>query len=453
MGAVVADIAGWVVPPIGGQSAGGESSPKRGARGDWWSRSSGIKVPVVADCVDEPFFRERLCGRKHGANRSKLRAQAFLEVLLGSQYVSLKRDPVPLVVVVGSKGKGTAAAYASAVLAAAGLRVGTLTSPGFRSHRERIRVDGRSLTPAEFSALAMTINETLGRYGPNLPHDGYLSPTGLFTMAGIFHFLNIGCDVWVFEEGMGGKSDEVSLLSPRVVAVTRIFEEHVGILGGNIQEIAEDKLGVVTEQTTRVVTLQGQDPAAMEVISSVAKNRIQAVDGQRLPALTWPPGLGMQNGQLGYIAGMELIRHLGVARPGRGSATRLLGNLQLPGRLSVHYEGNRTWILDCAINRVGLETAIQWVSARYGRPDDVLVSLPDTKSPLGIDDALSGLRVTKVKARASHLCYEGWGAGSPYLDGVVQVELGPVVLAVGTVSFIAEVLEFLGAPVDEWWAQ
>ncbi|HZS22694.1 MAG TPA: hypothetical protein VFA63_17135 [Pseudonocardiaceae bacterium] len=100
-----------------------------------------------------------------------------------------------------------------------------------------------------------------------------------------------------------------------------------------------------------------------------------------------------------------------------------------------------------------METAIQWVSARYGRPDDVLVSLPDTKSPLGIDDALSGLRVTKVKARASHLCYEGWGAGSPYLDGVVQVELGPVVLAVGTVSFIAEVLEFLGAPVDEWWAQ
>jgi folylpolyglutamate synthase/dihydropteroate synthase len=406
----------------------------------------------MADYVDEPFFRERLCGRNRGAKRSKLRAQAFLEVLLGLQYGNLMLAPVPLVVVVGSKGKGTTAAYASVVLAAAGLRVGTLTSPGFRSHRERIRVDGRSLTPAEFSALARTISETLRRYGHSLPNDGYLSPTGLFTMAGIFHFLNIGCDVWVFEAGMGGRSDEVSLLSPHVVAVTKIFEEHVGILGRNVREIALDKLGVVTEKTTRIVTLESQDPVAMEVISSVANNRVRVVDGERLPALTWPPGLGRKNGQLGYVAGMELISNLDVARPSRGAVAGLLCRLQLPGRLSVHYEGNRIWILDCAINGVGVETAILWVSARYGRPDDVLISFPDTKSTLGIDGALSGLRVTKVKARASHLCYEGWGASSPYLDVVLQAELGPVVLAVGTVSFIAEVLEFLDAPVDEWWA-
>ena len=407
----------------------------------------------MVDCVDEPFFRERSRGRRHGTKRSKLRAQAFLEVLLGSQYVDFKRHPVPLIVVVGSKGKGTAAAYSSAVLAAAGLRVGTLTSPGFRSHRERIRVDGRSLTSAEFSALVMTINETLTRCGDVLPDDGYLSPTGLFTMAGIFHFLRIGCDAWVFEAGMGGRSDEVSLLSPHVVAVTTIFEEHVGILGSNVQEIAMDKLGVVTEETARVVTLQRQGRPVMEVISSVAKNRIRVVDGERLPALTWPSGLGLENGQLGYVAGMELISILDVARPSPGDVEGLLGRLQLPGRLSVHYEGNRTWILDCAINRVGVEKVIQWVSARYGRPDDVLISLPDTKSPVGIDDVLSGLRVTKVKGRASHLCYEGWGAGSPYLDVVVQAELGPVVLAIGTVSFIAEVLEFLDAPVDEWWTQ
>jgi dihydrofolate synthase / folylpolyglutamate synthase len=170
-----------------------------------------------------------------------------------------------------------------------------------------------------------------------------------------------------------------------------------------------------------------------------------------MPALTWPPGLGRQNGQLGYVAGMQLISNLGVARPSRGAATELLDSLQLPGRLSVHYQRNRTWILDCAVNRVGVETALQWISARYGRPDDVLISFPDNKSTAGIDDALSGLRVTKVKVRASHLHYEGWGANSAYLDVVLQAKLGPVVLAVGTVSFIAEVLEFLDAAVDEWW--
>jgi folylpolyglutamate synthase/dihydropteroate synthase len=184
---------------------------------------------MVTDPVDEPFFREWLRGRARGARRSKVRAQAFLEALLGPRYDDVRLAPVPLVVAVGSKGKGTTAAYSSAMLTAAGLRVGTLTSPGFRSHRERIRVDGRSITPTEFSSLVMTIAQALDRYGNDLPNDGYLSPTGLFTMAGILHFLDTGCDVWVFEAGMGGRSDEVSLLPPDVVAVTHIFEEQSGL--------------------------------------------------------------------------------------------------------------------------------------------------------------------------------------------------------------------------------
>jgi dihydrofolate synthase/folylpolyglutamate synthase len=167
---------------------------------------------MVADPVDEPFFRELLRGRARGAKQSKVRAQAFLEALLCPRYDDLRRTPVPLVVVIGSKGKGTTAAYASAALAAAGLRVSTLTSPGFRSHRERIRVDGQSITPTKLAMLAMAIAQTLERCGNDLPNDGYLSPAGLFTMAGILHFLDIACDALVFEAGMSGRSDEVSLL-------------------------------------------------------------------------------------------------------------------------------------------------------------------------------------------------------------------------------------------------
>jgi folylpolyglutamate synthase/dihydropteroate synthase len=406
---------------------------------------------MVTDPVDEPFFREWLDGRARGAKRSKVRAQAFLEALLGPRYDNFRLTPAPIVVVVGSKGKGTTATYSSATLAAAGLRVGTLTSPGFRSHRERIRVNGQSITPSEFAMLAMAIAETLEQCGSDLPGDGYLSPTGLFTMAGILYFLDIACDAWVFEAGMGGQSDEVSLLSPDVVAVTHIFEEHVGILGRDVREIAVDKLGVVTGRTSHVVTQPGQDPVAMEVISSVAKKRAQVLDVEWLPALTWPPGLGTQNGQLGYVAGMELLSDLAVAQPSPRTAAELFRSVQLPGRLSVHHRGGRTWVLDCAINHVGVETAVQWTSARYGRPDNVLISFPDVKPTAGVDNALRGLRVTKVRARASYLSYEGWGAGSPYLDAVLREDLGPVVLAIGTVSFIAEVLTLLDAPVDQWW--
>jgi hypothetical protein len=183
----------------------------------------------------------------------------------------------------------------------------------------------------------------------------------------------------------------------------------------------------------------------MEVISTVAKKRVQVLDAGSVPALTWPPGLGAQNDQLGYVAGMGLLSDLGIAEPSRRATAELFHGVALPGRLSVHHKLDRTWVLDCAIDRVGVEIAAQWTSARYGRPDNVLVSFPDDKSTAGVDSALRGLRVTKVRARASHLSYEGWAAGSPRLDAVLREDLGPLVLAIGTVSFIAEVLNLLDA--------
>jgi hypothetical protein len=194
--------------------------------------------------------------------------------------------------------------------------------------------------------LAMAIEETRERHGSDLPNDGYLPPTGLFTMAGVLHFIDSACDAWVFEAGMGGRSDEVSLLSPDVVAVTPIFEEHVGILGRDVREIAVDKLGVVTERTSHVVTQPGQHPVAMEVLSAVAKKRAQVLDVERLPALVWPPGLGTQNGQLGYAAGMGLLSDVDVAEPHSRTTAELFRSIQLPGRFSVHHGRARTWVLD-----------------------------------------------------------------------------------------------------------
>ncbi len=270
-------------------------------------------------------------------------------------------------------------------------------------------------------------------------------------MAGVLHFSDIACDAWVFEAGLGGSSDEVSLLSPDVVAVTRIFDEHLGILGCDVREIAVDKLGVVTQRTKRVVTQPGQAPAVMEVIAAVARKRARVIDAQQLPALPWPSGLGASNGQLGYVAGLELLSGLGIAEPSYATTAELFRGIRLPGRLSAHRRRGSTWVLDCAINQVGVAAAIQWTSARYGRPDNVLISFPDGKSTVGVDSVLRGLPVTKVRARAAHLSYAKWGAGSPYLDTVRHEDLGPIVLAVGTVSFIAEVLNLLDAPVDQWW--
>lgn len=59
----------------------------------------------------------------------------------------------------------------------------------------------------------------------------------------------------VLEAGMGGASDEVSLFSPTVLAIARIFGEHLGQLGDTPTEIAEDKADATTAHTSAVVSL------------------------------------------------------------------------------------------------------------------------------------------------------------------------------------------------------
>src|SRR5690606_13509336 len=180
------------------------------------------------------FFRE-WDRRGPGETRDIARAAALAGVL------GLLAPDAPVLTVVGSKGKGTAATYASAFLAAAGLRVCTVTSPALRSNRERIRVDGRAVSEAELASLADALDEAVAALPP--PSGGYLSPSGLFTLAGVLHARRTGADAIVLEAGMGGRSDEAALFTPDVAAITPVLLEHAGVLGGTPAEIAAEKLG------------------------------------------------------------------------------------------------------------------------------------------------------------------------------------------------------------------
>src|SRR5579864_6688812 len=51
-----------------------------------------------------------------------------------------RQPPVPIITVAGTNGKGSVSAYCAAIMAAAGYRVGTFTSPHLRDYRERIRI-------------------------------------------------------------------------------------------------------------------------------------------------------------------------------------------------------------------------------------------------------------------------------------------------------------------------
>ncbi|MES9542954.1 hypothetical protein [Actinomadura sp. NPDC000600] len=387
----------------------------------------------------EVFFREWE-RRAPGETRDIGRARALARAL------GLLAPGVPVLTVVGSKGKGTAATYASAFLGAAGLRVCTVTSPGLRSHRDRIRMDGRAVSPEELAFLADALDEAVTALPP--PSGGYLSPSGLFTIAGVLHARRAGADALVLEAGMGGRSDEVALFPPDVAAITPVFREHAGVLGDTEAEIAEEKLGVAGPHA-RVLSA----PQSAEVARVLAAAEFVEPGTSGIPPDLLPAGLGRAAAELGVAAARRLP---GVAEPPAGAVRDVLSTIVLPGRLSWHdVPGSATRVLvDSAIDRTGIAAALAAARKAWGTIDHAVVCLPDHKDLDGAIAELGALPVTFVRLPLPHLRFTH--ALPPHWDVVESTAvtpealatLGHRVVALGTVYFTGLVLDAVDADTD-----
>jgi dihydrofolate synthase/folylpolyglutamate synthase len=401
--------------------------------------------------ADQAFFAERISGRASGRRRSTNRARA-LAPHLGVDLDTWRGHPERVVTVVGSKGKGTAATFASAALAASGLRVGTLTSPGLRSNRERIRVDGAAISRADYETLVQEVSGVLDRVSARLPDDGYLSPTGLFTLTALRHFADSACDAVVLEAGMGGASDEVSLVAPGVVVVTPVLAEHLGVLGDTVAAIAAEKAGVITASTRDVISARQDDPGAEAAIRAVAKlHGCRYGEGGRserdASGAGTAPGLGATSARLGIAAALALLDLAGRPGPPADALEGALGSVRLPGRLSRHRRGGQEWIVDCATNPAAIAAAIAHVTETLGPPTAVLTFIPRHRDPAPLLEALHGQPLVLVPS-GPPTGVHGGGAVMR-LEAVDLDTLGHRVLALGPVYFAGELLATLEVDCEE----
>jgi dihydrofolate synthase / folylpolyglutamate synthase len=389
--------------------------------------------------------------RAPGATRSVERAGLLLaELDIGT--------PMPVLTVVGSKGKGTAATYASAYLAGGGRRVVTVTSPGLRGKNERIRVDGVAISEEDLAGLGRRLRQAARTLPARRDKDGYLSPSGLYIIAGVLHACQVGADVIVLEAGMGGVSDEVSLFPPAVVAITEIFDEHIGVLGDTPAEIAANKAGVVAATTSAVVSLR-QSPAVRNAISATLADRgVQAEvitpGTSGVPARLLPVGFGRMNAELGCAAAQRLLDATTGPRLFGDRLSKVLSSVTLPGRSSWHpVPGTDTTVfIDSAINRAGAAAALTQACRRWSRIDHVVVCLPDHKDVPGVVTELAGLPVTYVRMpsrpslRFTHPVPPEWTVmDTADLSRERLASLGERIVVLGTVYFTGWMLDLVDA--------
>jgi len=86
-------------------------------------------------------------------------------LLLVLDRLGWRQPKVPVITIAGTNGKGSVSGYCAAILAAAGYRAGTFTSPHLRDYRERIRIHDRLVGATELVSAFERIETARGEVG------------------------------------------------------------------------------------------------------------------------------------------------------------------------------------------------------------------------------------------------------------------------------------------------
>jgi dihydrofolate synthase/folylpolyglutamate synthase len=143
------------------------------------------------------------------------------------------------VVVTGSNGKGSTAAFCASVSRASGLRTGLFTSPHLFRVNERFQIDGVPIADPDLIRLKLQVETAVGEISRQR-RERFGSFEAMFALACLY-FQESACDFAVFEAGIGGRYDPVRLVGAHVTCVTSVDTEHVELLGNSLELIAFDK--------------------------------------------------------------------------------------------------------------------------------------------------------------------------------------------------------------------
>ncbi len=164
--------------------------------------------------------------------------QSFKDFLLqiGSPHKKLKSS----VLIAGTKGKGSTAAFISSCLHAAGYCTGLFTSPHLITPRERIKVNGVPISRREFAGLVTFLRPFIKE-----ARQSFRTVFEVLTAAAFIHFARKKTDAVVLEVGMGGRLDATNVVRPVLSVITSISLDHTAILGNTLREIALEKSGII----------------------------------------------------------------------------------------------------------------------------------------------------------------------------------------------------------------
>ena len=181
------------------------------------------------------FERQGASGYKEGLSNT-----LALDEHLGHPHLTYKTIHVG-----GTNGKGSVSHTIASVLQECGYRVGLYTSPHLVDFRERIRVNGKTVSEQfviDFVEKHQAFFEPL--------HPSFFEVT---TAMAFQYFKERNIDIAVVEVGLGGRLDCTNIIQPLVSIITNISFDHTQFLGDTLAKIAGEKAGIIKRGTPVVI--------------------------------------------------------------------------------------------------------------------------------------------------------------------------------------------------------
>ena len=168
--------------------------------------------------------------------------------------------------ITGTKGKGSTTLVLSNMLKFAGYKTASFVSPHIINVRERIAINNQWISEEDFIDITKKIKNILEE---NKIYN--ITVFEIFTIIGLYYFYIQNVDYACIEVGIGGKLDCTNIVDSSISVITSISYDHMEILGNTIEEITEQKAGIIKENS--LVVSAAQEKESINIIKKISKEK------------------------------------------------------------------------------------------------------------------------------------------------------------------------------------
>jgi dihydrofolate synthase/folylpolyglutamate synthase len=307
--------------------------------------------------------------------------------------------------IAGTNGKGSVCHMLHDLFRAHGLKTGLYTSPHLETINERIVVDGGMIGDDELFDIVSKIHSIVQKENITLTW------FDLLTAAAFLHFRKRGTDIAVIETGLGGTMDSTNIVDPELSIITGVSFDHMHMLGTTIEEIAENKAGIIKKgkpavtgavmpalgvirkkagETGSGLFVYGEDFEADHITENGEgiSFRYHSSNSNGIPVRIPHPGTFQAINASIVLKSAEILSQRQLFRYDPAIAAEALAHTSIPGRMQLLC-GAPLILFDPAHNEEALLSLAEVISRRYGGfPVKVFVCLMKDKRPAEMLDLI-----------------------------------------------------------------